>query len=209
MKTVGALIFPGFELLDVYGPLEMFGLHPDRFDIRMVAETAEPVTSNQGPRSAVDDIIAEGRPYDIILIPGGRGTRTEIDNPAIKGWITETSKTATLSLGVCTGAALMARAGILDGKRATTNRAAFQWVADQGPNVGWVRAARWVEDGNIFTASGVSAGMDQALAVIARLLGVETARETAFWAEYEWHEDAGWDPFAAAHGLIENGEPHD
>ena len=90
----------------------------------------------------------------------------------------------------------MAKAGLLDGKRATTNKRAFDWVASQGPNVDWQRKARWVEDGKFITSSGVSAGTDMALALIARLCGIDRAREVAQWAEYVWNEDANDDPFA-------------
>jgi transcriptional regulator GlxA family with amidase domain len=103
---------------------------------------------------------------------------------------------------VCTGTALLARPGLLDGRRATTNKAVFQWVADQGPKVEWIRAARWVEDGHFFTSSGVSAGMDMSLAVIAKLVGQDMADALATGAEYDWHRDASWDPFAKVHGLV-------
>ena len=98
--------------------------------------------------------------------------------------------------------ALLAKAGLLDGLQATTNKAAFDWVAGQGPNVKWVKKARWVRDGAYFTSSGVSAGMDMSLAAIAHLLGKETAEQVAIWAEYDWHQDPDWDPFAAIHGLV-------
>jgi transcriptional regulator GlxA family with amidase domain len=105
-------------------------------------------------------------------------------------------------MSVCTGSALFARAGVLDGRRATTNKMSFQWVADQGPEVHWVKEARWVEDGKLATSSGVSAGMDMALAVIARLYGEQVSNNVAIAAEYDWHRDAGWDPFARVHGLV-------
>jgi transcriptional regulator GlxA family with amidase domain len=103
---------------------------------------------------------------------------------------------------VCTGTALLARAGLLDGRQATTNKRAFAWVAAQGPNVHWVREARWVEDGTLVTSSGVSAGIDMALAVIARVGGAELSERLATAAEYDWHRDPRWDPFAKIHGLV-------
>ena len=93
---------------------------------------------------------------------------------------------------------MLAKAGLLDGKRATTNKLAFDWVASQGPKVDWQRKARWVEDGKFITSSGVSAGTDMALALIARLCGIDQAREAAHWAEYVWNEDSRDDPFARA-----------
>ena len=202
MRRIGALVFPGFELLDMFGPLQMFGLLAEAFKISMVAEAEGPVPSNQGPRALAEASYATDARYDLVLVPGGRGTRREVDNPATLAWLAKVSRDAELLLGVCTGSALLARAGLLDGRRATTNKAAFDWVATQGPKVKWVKKARWVEDGGTFTSSGVSAGTDMSLAVIARLLGPETADEVAVWAEYDWHRDPDWDPFAAIHGLV-------
>ena len=202
MKTLGCLIFPEFELLDVYGPLEMFGLLGDEIAIRMVAETSDPVPSRAGPQTVVDDRTADRDVYDILLIPGGRGTRTEIENDALLGWLRQASSNAALVASVCTGSALLAKAGLLDGRRATSNKAAFDWVRSQGPAVDWVPKARWVEDGKFVTSAGVSAGMDLSLAVIARLFGADRADQVAVHAEYDWHRDPDWDPFAATHGLV-------
>jgi transcriptional regulator GlxA family with amidase domain len=94
-------------------------------------------------------------------------------------WLVRRSADTAIVTSVCTGAALLARAGILDGRRATTNKRAFQWVVEQGPRVEWVREARWVEDGKFVTSSGVSAGINMTLAVIARLLGKETSERAA------------------------------
>ena len=82
----------------------------------------------------------------------------------------------------------------------------YEWVVTQGPNVEWVREARWVEDGTFFTSSGVSAGMDMSLALIERILGREAADKAALWAEYDWHKDSAWDTFAKAWGLVYTSE---
>ena len=87
-------------------------------------------------------------------------------------------------------------------RRATSNKRAWKWVIGQGPRVTWVPEARWVEDGNVFTAGGVAAGIDMSLAVIARLVGLDAANKVAEGAEYDWHRDASWDPFAKAAGLV-------
>ena len=97
---------------------------------------------------------------------------------------------------VCTGSALLARTGLLDNRPATSNKLAWNWVLQQGPRVQWIRQARWVDDGTIITSSGVSAGIDMALSLIARLNGRELALASARNMEYRWHEDAGDDPFA-------------
>lgn len=202
MKTIGALIFPGFELLDLFGPMEMFGLLSDDFKIELVAENQGPVPSNQGCAAHASQTLTSKAEYDILFVPGGIGTRREVDNKALLDWIAQTSDQAEYTLSVCTGSALLAKAGVLDGRRATSNKMAFSWVAEQGPNVTWVAQARWVEDGTIFTSSGVSAGMDMALGAIARMKGHETALKVATWAEYDWHQDRDWDPFAALHKLV-------
>ena len=97
---------------------------------------------------------------------------------------------------VCTGSALLARSGLLDGKKATTNKNAFHWVKSQGERVEWVPQARWIQEGKFYTAAGVSAGIDMALGLIENILGREISEQVADWAEYEWHCDSTWDPFA-------------
>ena len=117
-------------------------------------------------------------------------------------WLRNRSMGAEYVTAVCTGSALLARAGILEGRKATTNKKAYDWATSQSDKVHWIKQARWVEDGKFFTSSGVSAGMDMSLALIAGLFGEDTAVQAATWAEYEWHRDAGWDPFAKVYGLI-------
>ena len=193
--SIGALIFPRFELLDLFGPLQMFGMLKDDFSIHLVAESVGPVTSNQGPVVLADQAIGAAEGYDIILIPGGLGTRAEVGNEALVTWIAHASREADHVLSVCTGSALLAKAGVLDRKRATTNKLAFDWVVKQGPHVEWQRQARWVEDGKYITSSGVSSGMDMTLAALATMLGEPKAREVAKWCEYIWNDDPAHDPF--------------
>ena len=201
-RSIAVVLFHEFELLDVFGPLEMFGMAPDSFEICMVAERAGEVASRQGPKSVVEHEFSDGRQYDILLVPGGKGTRKEVDNLPLLEWLRNQSSGAEYVTSVCTGSAILARAGVLDGVRATTNKRAFAWATSQGDKVNWQKEARWVEDGKFFTSSGVSAGMDMSLALIAKVLGQETAEQVATWTEYEWHRDAGWDPFAKVHGLV-------
>jgi transcriptional regulator GlxA family with amidase domain len=130
------------------------------------------------------------------------GTRREVDNPAMIEWLARRVPETELAMTVCTGTSLFARAGVLDGRRATTNKLAFHWVAEQGPKVNWVKEARWVEDGKFFTSSGVSAGIDMSLAAISRMAGEQIGNALAMAAEYDWHRDSTWDPFAKVHGLV-------
>lgn len=201
-RTIGVVLFPGFELLDVFGPLEMYGTAKEHFDIRMISENGQDVESRQGPKSVANHAFSDTVFYDILLVPGGQGTRREVDNEVMLSWLKTHAKRAEYVTSVCTGSALLAKAGILDGVCATTNKLAFEWVASQSASVSWKKQARWVEDGRFFTSSGVSAGIDMSLALIQKLLGKETAEEIALWAEYEWHRDANWDPFAKLHGLV-------
>jgi transcriptional regulator GlxA family with amidase domain len=201
-RRLGAVFFPGFELLDTFGPLEMFGNLHGVIEVVTIAERAGAVASAQGPSVVAAHAFADAPPCDLLLIPGGIGTRAEVDNPALLDWLRAVVPRAEVTMTVCTGTALPARAGLLDGRRATTNKAFFHWVAEQGPGVHWVRAARWVEDGPFATSSGVSAGMDMALAVIARLVSPTVSENLAIATEYDWHRDADWDPFAKIHGLV-------
>jgi transcriptional regulator GlxA family with amidase domain len=203
-KTVGAVLFDGFELLDVFGPLEAWGMLARSEACRVVttAEKAGPVVSAQGPRAIADHAFADCPRLDVILVPGGVGTRRESSNPVLLDWLIQRSSEAEVFSSVCTGAALLARAGLLDGRRATSNKRAFGWVVEQGPRVDWVPQARWVEDGRFVTSSGVSAGIDMTLAIIAKLTSVDAAERIAIGMEYEWHRDPSWDPFAKVHGLV-------
>lgn len=204
LRTFGVVLFKGFELLDVFGPLEAWGMLAvtGQCKVTTVAERSGAVTSAQGPKAIADFGFADCPHLDLILIPGGIGTREEISNQPLLDWLKARAEKAEVVTTVCTGTAILARTGLLDGRRATTNKRAFKWVAEQGAKVNWVREARWVEDGKFATSSGVSAGIDMALAVMARLYGAETAEKIAIAMEYEWHRDAGWDPFAKIHGLV-------
>lgn len=200
-RTLGVVLYPGFELLDVFGPLEAFGNVPGVIGVKMVAAQAGPVVSAQGPRAVADHGFKDAPQLDMLLVPGGIGTRDAIDDRPLLDWLAARSRSAEIVMSVCTGSALLARAGLLDGQRATTNKAFFQWVADQGPKVDWVRQARWVDAGKFVTSSGVSAGIDMALAVVTRLAGRDLAENLARMMEYQWHTDADVDPFAKVWGL--------
>lgn len=202
MKTLAVLVFPGFQTLDLFGPLEMLGDLGDAIDITIVAETLAPVPSVHGQRLSVDRTVSDGSDYDLLLIPGGDSALVAAKNCAITDWIVETANRAELVMTVCTGSILLAATGLLDGRKATTNKQDFTKTVPLGPHVEWVRQARWVEDGKFFTSSGVSAGMDMTLAAIAHLFGNDTARDIAVGTEYEWHDDAAWDPFAKLSGLV-------
>ncbi len=203
MRTLAALVFPGFQTLDLFGPLEMLGdHHAGEIDIKIVAETREPVASVHGVRTVVDKSLSEGSNYDLILIPGGDAAPVKTRNEAIHAWIIEASGHAEYVMAVCTGTVLLATTGLLDGRRATTNKIDYTATVPYGPKVNWVRQARWVEDGKFFTSSGVSAGMDMSLAVMEKLFGKDAADRIAVGTEYDRHRDPNWDPFAKLAGLV-------
>ena len=202
---VGAVLFEGFELLDLYGPLQIFGLNKDKLEVVTLGLRVGEVASNHGKagsRGVIDQTFTDSPAVDVLLIPGGFGTRKKVDNATVLDAIRTTAGRATYVITVCTGSALLARTGLSDGKRATSNKQALKWVITQGPKVMWVPEARWVEDGKFFTASGVSAGLDATLALVAKIFGRERALSNAEGCEYEWHEDPTWDPFAKLAGLV-------
>jgi transcriptional regulator GlxA family with amidase domain len=186
--TLGAILYPGFEMLDMFGPLEMFSMiPPEQLIIHMVAEQAGPVPAAMG--------MAIGGPKTVADY--GFDDAPELDIPRMLGFLSQRSKAAQITCSVCSGSALLAKAGVLDGYRATSNKQLFVLATSQSDKVTWVEEARWVDDGPVVTASGVSAGTDMALAIIQRLWGEEVARQTAEFAEYTWHEDADSDPFVS------------
>lgn len=202
MKTLAALVFPGFETLDYFGPMEMLGGLGGETQIITVAKGCDPVPSVHGQRIVIDKTIAEKNDYDLLFIPGGDSALNEAKDEELMQWIREASANAERVMAVCTGTVLLGMTGVLDGRKATTNKLDFTQTVPLAPNVNWVKQARWVEDGKFFTSSGVSAGMDMALAVMADLFGMAMADRIALGCEYEWHKDANRDPFAKSAGLI-------
>ncbi len=194
-RTLGAILYGDFELLDLYGPLEMFGSVGPELRIVTVAEQIGGIASAQGPQTVAEYDFAGAPQLDLLLVPGGIGTFPQLEGTGLVGFLQERSKRAEITMSVCSGSALLAKAGLLDGRRATTNKQFFDVCAQQGPKADWVAKARWVEDGPIATSSGVSAGMDMALALIARLYGRERAEQIAALAEYAWQDDPTLDPF--------------
>jgi len=194
-RTLGAILYGDFELLDLYGPLEMFGSLGPELRIVTVAETTGPVASAQGPETVARFDFASAPQLDLLLLPGGIGTLPQLANEAMHEFLRTRSKQAEVTMSVCSGSAILAKAGLLDGRRATSNKQFFSLATGQSDKVTWIERARWVEDGPFVTSSGVSAGTDMALAVIAKLWGRERAEAIANLTEYEWQSDSTRDPF--------------
>ena len=205
VRRVAVALFEGFTVLDVYGPVQAFascrvmradGTPHRLYEILTVGDRPGPVRAGEGTATVVEHAFADAPPYDIVLIPGGFGTRRAVSDPSFLKRLAAASERATVTATVCTGSALLARTGLLDGRPATSNKLAWDWVIQQGPQVRWQRRARWVDDGNVLTSSGVSAGIDMALSLVERLNGHEMALASARNMEYVWNTDPTNDPFA-------------
>lgn len=198
-RSLGILIFPDAEVLDFCGPFEAFSVarkagsvdDGDRlYDVHIIAERDEVVLCRNGLQVKPDFTIESHPSLDMILIPGGRGTRTEIDNLAVLDWIATQHQTTELTTSVCTGAFLLAKLGLLDDKEATTHWASVEWMRDAFPAVTMRDDQRWVQsDARILTSAGVSAGIDMALHVIEQQHGRAIAEQTARHMEYIWNPD--------------------
>ncbi|KAL4990774.1 class I glutamine amidotransferase-like protein [Aspergillus falconensis] len=212
----GLLLFPTFEMLDVFGPLEALSWvarQHEKLDLYLLAEALGPV-STQPQSAAMNAFNSSFYPtlnpthtfdnspdLDVLIVPGGLGTRNPNMNATLE-FIRSTYPKLRYLITICTGSTLVARTGILDGRRATTNKASWYSVIGSGPNTTWVPEARWVVDGNIWSSSGISAGIDATLAFIAQFYGKENATVISEYMEYEWHEDSDWDPYAEIWGVV-------
>jgi putative intracellular protease/amidase len=175
----------------------MWAYAPD-FQVIFIAQKAGPVPSNQKVAAVADYSFETAPPLDIMMVPGGDGTYTELDNPVFLDFLRAQDRHTLLTTSVCSGSWLLAKAGLLEGRRATSNKMFFHVALSQPAKVDWVKHARWVEDGKYITSSGVSAGIDMALGVVARFHGRDQARQLARAVEYQWSEDPDNDPFAVA-----------
>lgn len=194
-KKIGVVLYTAFEVLDVYGPVEMWGNLTDA-QIITIAEAAGPITSAQGTQTVATHSFEDCPKLDILMVPGGMGTLAELGNEKMLAFLREQSAKTPLVTSVCSGSMLLAKAGVLDGHKATSNKLYFDLAAMQSDKVEWIRKARWVEDDKFITSSGVSAGIDMAVHVIRKLYGEEQAKKIAKLTEYTWNDDAANDPFA-------------
>lgn len=197
MEDLNILLFHDFETLDAFGPAEIAGRLPETFRLHYYSLEGGVTESSHGVRVETQPF-AQVEAGGIVLLPGGMGTRTLVDDPRFIGEIGEICRNARYILTVCTGSALLARTGLLSGRKATTNKRAYDWVCAQGADVSWQKRARWVVDGNVYTSSGISAGMDMMLGFVRDRLGEETAREVCRQIEYVWNAEKEQDPFAMA-----------
>jgi len=194
--NVGILIFDHVEVLDFAGPFEVFsrtrldpGVESRRseerapFRVFTVARTAAPVTATGGLRVIPDHPFTTAPPIDLLVVPGGFGTRALLQDEETLGWIRQVASAARKMTSVCTGSLLLAQAGLLENRRATTHWGALDLLASLGKGVRVDRTARVVDDG-IITSAGVASGMDMAFYVVESLFGRAVADETAHYIEY-------------------------
>ncbi|MCG9728988.1 DJ-1/PfpI family protein [Shewanella sp. Isolate13] len=192
-----ALVFDDYETLDLHGPVEMLG-HMPNAEIKLVA-AKEIIKSYQGPRVVADCLTTDTYDCDLLLIPGGLGTRTLVSDTGMRQWLIKQIACSQNVFTVCTGTALLAMTSVLNGRKATTNKMAFEWVTSLNDNPQWQPRARWVYDGKFLTSSGVSAGTDAALFWVKHLHGEQEARRIETLTEYNWNQDANNDPYAVVH----------
>ncbi|GAB2698893.1 DJ-1/PfpI family protein [Kitasatospora kifunensis] len=191
MTTYGLLLFEGAEELDFAGPWEVFTVSAKlRAENQyadqavLIAERPGPVRCNKGMRVLPDHTFEDHPPLDLLLVPGGNGTRSEVSNPVLIDWIRKTSAQAAWTTSVCTGALLLHEAGPARGRRVATHHAFEDELQARG-DVTVVRDARYVIDGQLATSQGVSAGIDLALWLIGRLHGRDHARAVRNYIQYE------------------------
>ncbi len=190
-RNVAILIFDDVELLDFTGLFEVFSVagrqdNSKPFNVYTVAEKSAPITTRNGlsvnPQYTIQDCPQPG----ILLVPGGQGTRREINNAVLIDWIKHCSQKAELVLSVCTGALLLAKAGLLEGLKATTHHTAIELLKELAPNTTIQTDKRFVDNGKIILSAGIATGIDMSLYVVARLLGKDQALQTAQYIEYDW-----------------------
>jgi transcriptional regulator GlxA family with amidase domain len=183
--TVGLVLFEGAEELDWAGPWEVFTVAGMNGDLKTVTiGESSPATSAKGLRVLPDHTLEDAPHLDVVMVPGGLATRQKRDDPRLVGWLRERCADADWVTSVCTGAHLLEAAGQLDGRKATTHWAALDELGERA-DVEVVRGERYVVDGNVATAAGVSAGIDLSLWLVGELLGDETAQTTALFMEYD------------------------
>ncbi len=190
-RSVGILIFPEVEVLDFCGPFEVFASASEGrerlFQVTVVGETTEVVSCRGGLLVKPHVSFSDSPQFDLIVVPGGFGTRTEIDNPATIAWIQSQHASTEITTSVCTGALLLAKAGLLDGLPVTTHWDAFDELLGHFPHLQTDITQRVIDTGDVVTSAGVSAGIDMALAMVERLHGRKVAEETARGMEYDWN----------------------
>lgn len=190
---INALLFDNFETLDIFGPIEILSRAEGNV-LHYYSQNGGIVTNAQGVRILTEPVW-DADEKGILVVPGGRGTRELVSDREFLCMLADYARQAEFCLSICTGSALLAACGALDGKRATSNKRAMNWVKSVSADVKWIDKARWVSDGKFYTSSGVSAGMDMSLGFVSDTLGRTAAEEIADAIEYVWNDDPSNDIF--------------
>ena len=190
-RHVALLIFDNVEALDFAGPFEVFSAtdwqsEMKPFKVSLVAEKPGPVLAHNGLSINPHYRLHDHPHADIIIVPGGYGTRREMNNPVILDWVRKQAQKAELVLSVCTGSLVLGAAGLLDDLPATTHHLRFELLQQAAPRCVVREDQRVVDAGKVVTSGGIAAGIDMSFYVVARLLGKEVAIETAQYMEYPW-----------------------
>ncbi|MGK8828949.1 DJ-1/PfpI family protein [Bacillus paranthracis] len=188
--SVGIFLFNEVEVLDFAGPFEVFSItkvHEEKpFTVYTVSQNGEMITARNELKVKPDYSIEDLPPVDILIIPGGKGAReNEVKNDIVINWVRQQMKEVKLMTSVCTGALLLAKAGLLEGLKATTHWASIQTFKKDFPNVEVMENVKFVDEGHIITSAGISAGINMSFHIVKNLLGVEIAEETAKNMEYD------------------------
>lgn len=191
-RNVGILIFDEVEVLDFCGPFEVFSITGRRdgldcFNAYTIAELSNPVFARNKLSINPHHTIFDCPQPNILVIPGGYGTRKEMHNKVLIDWIKSSSETAEMVISVCTGALLLAKAGLLENLAATTHHGAIELLRELAPNTKIVKE-RYIDNGKFILSAGISSGIDMSLYVVAKLLGLKQAQETANYMEYDWKQ---------------------
>lgn len=196
---VGILIFPDVEVLDFCGPFEVFSVtrtdetrrreELSPYDVRLVADRAGQVVATGGLKVIADHGLEDCPALDMLVVPGGWGTRPALQDERLLGWIAARGKQVPTLASVCTGSMLLGKVGLLDGLRATTHWKSLTWMRESYPAVAVVEDEHVVQDGRVFTSAGISAGIDLALRIVARDHGDAIAQATARHMEYPFPTD--------------------
>ncbi|EJR98056.1 DJ-1/PfpI family protein [Bacillus cereus] len=188
--SVGIFLFNEVEVLDFAGPFEVFSVtevnEEKPFTVYTVSENGEMITARNGLKVQPDYSIENLPPVDILIIPGGLGAREyEIKNEIVIKWIRQQMKEVKLMTSVCTGVLLLAKAGLLEGLKATTHWASIEKFKNEFQNVEVIENVKFVDEGHIITSAGISAGINMAFHIVKNLLGVHVAEDTAKRMEYD------------------------
>lgn len=190
-RNLAILIFDEVEVLDFCGPFEVFSVanrfsDPAAFHVFTVAEKDGPIRTRGGLSINPHHRLADCPPPDLLLVPGGQGSRREMHNQPLLDWIRQAAAKAECVLSVCTGALLLARAGLLDGLEATTHHGALELLRQLAPQTTVHAIRRVVDNGRVICSAGIAAGIDMSLHVVERLLGAQVAIKATQHMEYPW-----------------------